>query len=275
MNRLNRYLLPFTSLLILAILLPAEPATAQQEETLYVKIDYFEPLPGMEPDYLELEKEVWKPIHEERLDRGIIRSWTFYQVVAGDEEAGYRFIAVNVFDDFDMIDYFDLPSIMESVFPDKSPDDLMRKTFETRQVVKTEVWRIDGSVLSDGEERVTGNYLTINYFDERDGDEDHVEMELDFWGGIHEQRVARNILDSWAMYTLIYPGGDNRNYTYSTIDYYNTLGDTRVSVGQELARQAHPDLTDEEIQVEFSRTANARSLYKTELWKLIDSVPGD
>ncbi len=256
------------------IMLFSHPVSAQDQdnETLYVKIDYFKAAPGEVGEYESLEREIWKPLHEERYNRGIIKSWNFYQVMAGEPDVPYQYIAVNVFDDFGMIDYFDLEDIMQTVYPDKDPAALMEQTHASREVVRTEIWEINGKVLPDQATGVAGNYLTINYFDARGGSGEHVEMELDFWGRIHETRIDRDILNSWAMYTMVYPGGDARHYTYSTIDYYDSLQDMREPVGAALARIAHPDLSEEDIDEYFSRTGASRSLYKTELWKRIDSV---
>jgi hypothetical protein len=258
-------------LIAFAVQLSVDSAFARQTETLYVKIDYFKPAPENMTAYEQLEREIWKPLHEERYNRGIIKSWNFYQVVAGEPDVPYRYVAVNVFDDFGMIDYFDLEDIMKSVYPDKNPDELMKKTHTSREVVRTEIWEINGKIIPESASRAHGNYLTINYFDARGGSGEHVEKELDFWGRIHETRIERDILNSWAMYTLLYPGGDARHYTYSTIDYYGALSDLREPVGQALAHIAHPDLSDDEISDYFSRTGESRTLYKTELWKRLET----
>lgn len=262
-----RFLMLFVFLIITTL-----PLIAQDTETLYVKIDYFMPAPGQAGEYEELELELWKPLHMERYERGIIKSWNLYQVVAGEPDAPYQYIAINVFDDFSKIDYFDLEDIMQSVYPDKNPAELMQRTRKSREVTNTEIWKITGKITGENTTGTSGNYLTVNYFDSRGGSGEHVEMELDFWGAIHETRIEQNILNSWSMYTMLFPGGDARYYTYGTIDYYNTLEDIMEPVGNALARIAHPDLNDESIEEFFDRTADARSVYKVELWKRLGSV---
>ncbi|MFH1965512.1 MAG: hypothetical protein ABIJ42_08225, partial [Acidobacteriota bacterium] len=198
----------------------------------------------------------------------------FYSVVAGETDVPYNFIAVNVFDDFNKIDYFDLNEIIKSVYPEMDTAEMMEKTRASREVVRTEIWQVNGRIMDDGQQTPGGNYLAINYFDARSGSGEHMEMELDFWGPIHETRIGRDILNSWAMYTLLYPGGDTRQYTYCTIDYHDKLGDLRKTVGMPLARVAHPDLSEEELNDFFARTGQSRTLFKTELWKRLDSIGG-
>jgi len=243
-----------------------------ENETLYLKIDYFKATPGAQAEYLEVELDLWMPLHEERYNWGIIQSWNFYQVMAGEPDITYDFIAVNVFEDFDMIDYFDLEDIISMVYPDKEVRDVMEQTHQSREVIRTEIWEVNARILPDDATMPFGNYLTINYFDSREGSGEHVEMELGFWGPIHETRLEKNILNSWTMYTMLYPGGDARHYTYSTIDYYDSLSDLREPVGAALAAIAHPELTEDEIDNYFARTGDSRSLYKTELWKRLGSI---
>ncbi|MCC5912922.1 MAG: hypothetical protein JJU46_00985 [Balneolaceae bacterium] len=266
----------FSTLLSLSIFILVgafhQPAEAQTDDTLYLKVDYFKATGPQTSEYLEIEQEIWKALHEERLNRGIILSWDFYAVVAGEPYVPYNYVAINVFDDFSKIDYFDLDDIMNEVYPDKSPDELMERTRAAREVVRTEIWQVNGRIMDEGQTTPGGNYLTINYFDARGGSGEHVEMELDFWGRIHETRIDREILNSWAMYTMLYPSGDAAFYTYSTVDYYDELGDLREPVGTALAAIAHPDLSDEELDKYFTRTADSRSVFKTELWKRIDHV---
>lgn len=260
----------FLSLLILLTVSKFTAFAQDSDQTLYLKVDYFKAEGSQISDYLEVEQEIWKTIHQERLDRGIILSWDFYSVVAGEPDVPYNYIAINVFDDFSMIDYFDLEDIMSDVYPDKDPGELMERTRASREVVRTEIWQVNGRIMDEVQTTPGGNYLTINYFDARGGSGEHVEMELDFWGRIHETRIDRDILNSWAMYTMIYPSGDAANYTYSTVDYYDELGDLREPVGLPLAGIAHPDLSEEELDDYFTRTAASRTVFKTELWRRID-----
>lgn len=274
-NLLTSIITIFSTCLVIASQTSSTAYASAAEETLYLKVDYFHAAGSQMSEYLTLELDIWKELHRERYDKGIIRSWDFYSVFSGEPDAPYNFIAVNVFDDFSKIDYFDLESIIREVYPDKDPDALMERTRQAREVVRTEIWQVNGRIMDENQSTPGGDYLTINYFDARGGSGEHAEMELDFWGRIHETRIDRDILNSWAMYTLLYPGGDVRNYTYSTIDYYDRIGDLREPVGMTLARVAHPNLSDEQLDEMFTRTGASRTLYKTEVWKRLGSVgPG-
>jgi hypothetical protein len=270
MIRINKYLFLFS---ISFLFLPDYLHSQQNDgETLYLKVDYFKAEGPQIAEYLDVEFNIWKELHRERYKRGIIKSWDFFSVVTGEPDTPYNYIAINLFDDFSLIDYFDLDDIIQTVYPDMDPIELMDRTRHSREVVRTEIWQVNGRVLDENQLTPGGNYITINYFDSRGGNGEHAEMELDFWGPIHKTRIDRGILNSWGMYSLLYPGGDARHYTYSTIDYYDNLGDLREPVGIPLAQIAHTDLSQSELTDYFNRTGESRTLYKTELWKRIGFV---
>lgn len=260
----------------LLLLCNIQTAISQQNsQSLYLKIDYFKAASANIGEYLHVEQEIWKPIHQERLDRGIILGWSFYAVFTGEPDVPYNYIAVNVFDDFEKIDYYGLNEIVETVYPEKDLSHFYQRTRTAREVVRTEIWQVNGMVQNGNTPLPVGNYITKNFFDARSGTGEHESMELDFWGGIHQLRVEKEILNSWAMYTLYYPAGDARHYTYSTVDYYDRLGHLTIGAGMDLAKEAYPEKNEEELSELFARTGHSRSLYKTEIWKLLDSVGYD
>ncbi len=249
------------------------PVGAQTDEPKYMRVDYIDTRGIIDENdsFLKIEHELWKPIHKERLRQGILLYRGLYHVFAGGPDASYNYVVTTIFDDFGKLDNYRLDEIIANVYPSDDPEEIIKRTKVTRNIVRTEIWQVNGAILPEGATMPGGKYATINFFDARDGSGEHADLEFGFWGRIHELRIDREILNSWAMYTLLYPEGDVRYYTYSTIDYYDELGDLRQPVGMELARIAHPDLTDDELSDYFTRTGEARTVYKTELWKLIDS----
>jgi hypothetical protein len=247
-------------------------AAAPPDDRHYMRIDYIKAVPGGGSDLVKLEREIWEPVHTERLRRGLISYRGLYHVMAGGPDTPYDYVVITIFDDFGKIDDYRLDEIVVEVYPSDEPEEIIRHIKITRNIIRTEIWQVNGAIPPEGAMMPGGKYTTVNFFDARGGSGEHAELEFEFWGPIHELRIERKILNSWAMYTLLFPEGDVRNYTYSTMDYYDLLGDVRQSVGMELARIAHPDLNDGQLSDHFSRTGEARNLYKTELWKLIHSI---
>src|SRR5690625_4556558 len=140
-------------------------------QSLYLKEDYFKAEGSEKSEYLMEEINLWKKHHQEQYNRGIIKSWDFYQVVAEAVDSDYNYVAINVFDDFSMIDYFDLEIIIQSVYPEMDPDELMERTRNSREVIRTEIWEVNGRLMKSGLDFPGGVFMSFNYHDAGDTSE--------------------------------------------------------------------------------------------------------
>jgi hypothetical protein len=79
----------------------AMQVAAQPKSPKYVEIDYMKVEPGKDSDYVRLEKEIWKPLHQQRIKNGQLRSWAVYglRFPFGTEEK-YDYVTVNSYDQF-------------------------------------------------------------------------------------------------------------------------------------------------------------------------------
>jgi len=249
-------------------------AFGDEEKTIYLQIDYLNVTGADAAGFNEMKNNLWKPIHKERVNRGDIISWSLYDALITGPDAyyDYNYVMITETDDFSTLYSAFSKDAMASVHPDKSEGELNQQLRSGYEVVNSEIWRVNGAALPEGADGPRGEYITKNYMDFRGGSGEYASMELDFWKPIHYVRIDQDILNSWVMYTMVKPGGGSRNYTYSTIDYYDDLADIEGSVGMELARIAHPDLTDEELSDFFTRTGASRTAYKTELWRLVQTT---
>ena len=76
-------------------------ASTDTKPAKYFQVDYMKVSPGKEADYLKVEKEMWRPLHQERIKQGLSRSWSLYalQFPSGTGEK-YDYVTVNAFDQF-------------------------------------------------------------------------------------------------------------------------------------------------------------------------------
>lgn len=237
-----------------------QQAKASDGDTItYLQIDYLAVQPADLLDFLELKEEVWKPVQQKRYEEGVITNWSLYEALITGPTASYNFVAVTT------------TRVYAELFG-HDPGLLCTPLRSRYQIVKSEIWRMEGAALPAQATGPKGLYMTKNFMDTRGGSGEHAEMELDFWRPIHHVRIEQDILNSWVMYTLVKPGGSSRRYNYSTIDYYDRLADIEGSVGMELARLAHPDLSDRQRSEFFRRTGASRTAYKTEMWREVMRV---
>ncbi|MDX1531291.1 MAG: hypothetical protein R3362_07180, partial [Rhodothermales bacterium] len=92
---------------------------------------------------LAVERDVWRPIHEERMRRGLLAGWSLYQVLFAPPDASYNYATVNVFTDFAQLDgaasEVEMAEIMAAAHPGADVDALMERTMASREIVHTEV----------------------------------------------------------------------------------------------------------------------------------------
>jgi hypothetical protein len=125
----------------------AAPATqaAQPKSPKYLEIDYMKVEPGKDNDYLRVEQGLWKPLHQQRVKNGDIRSWTLYglRFPSGTSEK-YDYVTVNAFERFAQLEnpYADAAQILDRVHPGIKVADFVQQTESTRKLVRSEVWEL-------------------------------------------------------------------------------------------------------------------------------------
>lgn len=272
MNRTSKFQIAALAMLVLLacpLALPSafSSASAETERTVYLQIDYYSVQPGAAPAFVAMHEELWLPVHEDRVRDGNIIGWSLYDALITGPTVDYDFVAITMTEEFGALYGATDRDLIARVHPQRGTDPLIETMHEGYRVVHSEIWRMNGAALPSGAYAPAGSYITKNYMDARGASGEHEFMELDFWKPIHYVRIDQDILNSWVMYTKVKPGGSSIRYNYSTIDYYDRLSDIEGSVGMELARIAHPELSDEELSDYFARTSASRRAYKTEMWR--------
>jgi len=119
----------------------------------------------------------------------------------------------------------------------------------------------------------TSQYVMVNYMKVDPGREDaYVRIEREIWKPFHQQRVKDGKMRSWSLYEVRFPGGDNREYGYLTVEVYNNIQDAEGSYDDKdamasLLKKTHPDKAVDQYIVQ---TINSRRLVRSEVLKLVD-----
>lgn len=255
-----RYL---TITLLLACALFNVTAAAQDRE-VFVELNYMK---SLTPDYAQIESEIWKPIHQERVRRGDMLDWSLYSVRFGDRSE-YDYVTVNVYesmDDVEGLGAFD--ELVSAVHSDESPDELVLQAVNARQLVRSELWSMVDQVGQD-DDSGPAPYVQIAYMDVPAGGlADYLSVEQDLWKPMHEATLGSGGNIGWALYSLVLPGGTDYPYNYGTANLYRSL-DSGMSFS-EAVEVAHPGTPSALIG---NATAESRDLVKSELWTLVDAT---
>lgn len=251
----------------------AAPALAQAPQTVYVHLTYMKVAPGAEMDYVDLEREVWRPIHEEQRRRGELLNWNLYGVAFAPFETPYDYVAVTAFSDLDYLESDGWEDAFRAVHPDADYDDVIGRTQRAREIIHTEVWALLESATAEGETDLGGQYIAVNFMDvSAEGSAEYLATEREVWAPIHQVRASEGRMRGWGLYSIVFPRGETMNYRFGTADFFDSLADAADGITGGEIRRAHAGTTQEQIDAMMDRTDQARKIYKTEIWEWTDGL---
>lgn len=263
--------------LLLALLLGglAPGALAQSERAVYLLVDYMKVPTGGEAEYVAMEQEIWKPVHEERMRQGLLTNWSLYEVSYTTPDAPYDYVTLNVFDSFEHLEMDPAEDLFAAAHPDGDYDAMMERTMAAREIVHAEVWQLVNTAVSTTETGPPGRYLVVNFMDAPAGaGEEYLAAESDIWKPIHQRRIDSGIMSGWAIYSIVLPRGEAMRYNFGTVDFFNDPNHVVGVIDDATIRASHPAVSEAGIEAMMARTNEARTIYKSDLWTLIDTAAG-
>jgi hypothetical protein len=116
----------------------------------YVRIDYMKVPPGKAGDYVNLERTIYKPLHEQRMKDGIISAWVLSAAtLPGGSERPYEFFTLNAVKKAEQIPRISGgygPEPFAKVHPNANYVANVMKTQELRSIVRSYLMRVVDAV---------------------------------------------------------------------------------------------------------------------------------
>jgi hypothetical protein len=123
----------------------AMQTAVQPKSPKYLEINYMKVEPAKNDDYVRMEKDIWKPLHQHRIKNGQLRSWAMYgmKFPFGTDEK-YDYVTFNAYDQFTQLEdpYGNAAQLLIKLHPNMKPEDLARQTNSARKLVRSEVWEL-------------------------------------------------------------------------------------------------------------------------------------
>lgn len=270
--RTKNYMMRKTMLfaVTMAFVFGALPMTgyAQDEPAIFAVVDFMKVKQGDEGNYVDLEKTVWKPIHQERINQSEIVGWVLYRVHYTGSDDEYNFVTVALFDDPAKLEQTFSVDV-EKVHPGKDLDELFQKTMDSRQLVRQNlIRRVDGVFPEGGPgdfKYIQVNYMKVN----PGGGGSYVDNELTVWKPVHQELINAGTRAGWSLWQGTFPFGTNMPYDFVTVDYFADFSKLGAADTEAAFNKAHSGKDIDEL---FSATTNSRSHVRAELWEVLDSV---
>lgn len=109
----------------------------------YYGMDYMNVTEGRSYDYLMLEDDVARPIHEERIENEQMNGWQVFTLISpGGTEYGYNYATGNFYSTLDDIRYGFTDDAVLNAHPGTDIPELFDLIYRTRNLVRSELWEL-------------------------------------------------------------------------------------------------------------------------------------
>ncbi len=265
----KKNLIKLLNLLTVSLFLFINGVISQEETSFVVSVDYLNV--KSEKEFLDLEKTIYKPLHQLSIENGEKVAWLLYQIIYpyGDDTR-YNYAAVSLFSSaVDALGGSRSNSMktFKTVHPDQDVNEINERTEKARDVVSGQVFElIDEAVY--GPSNPPSEYLSINHMVVSPGKETaYIDMETEVFKPVHKQRIKEGNGRDWMLFRLMYPYGAEFGYSYLTVDAHGSLEQMVTPNTDETWKAAHADISSSEA---IAKISDLRTLKRQETWRLID-----
>lgn len=258
----------FVTLVMIFVLGATSFRSFAQEPNLFVVIECMKVKQSDEAKYLAVEKDIWKPIHQERVKQGKILGWLLYKVHYTAENDEYNYATATIFAD---------PANLENpyegidpakVHPNMNIEEAYKKTVESRDLVKRNLIRRAGFAYPENSPGPAPfKYIEVNYMKSKEGN--YVASANSIWKPIHQEFINSGTRAGWSLWTAVYPRGSEADFQFVTVNYFKDNSQIGAANMVEAFKKAHPD---KHQQTELGKVSATRDIVRVELWEVLDRV---
>jgi hypothetical protein len=224
-------------------------------------------------DYLKVEK-FWKAVHQERIKDGRMTAWLLLKVVNDEKkDIPYNYITLNVYPDMEKVSN---GGPTEEDFANAHGDQISEQEIQAMGVLTQKVNNIIRSDLSTTISSIYSltKYRRANFMKTAPGQRDaFVESRQGFIQPIFS-RMIHDInapMSGWILNELVTPDGAEKEYDFISYDLFKDKADIgRANPNKNYTKLAHPNLSNEEVQVISKKNTGMRKMVKREVWEVVD-----
>ena len=244
---------------------------AQPQPGPYVVVDLFKVAQSKTAAYTKMEKDMWKPIHQQRLKAGEILGWYLYAVDFAGEGSEYNYVTVTVVDKLSRLDNVNYENWIKTVHPKRMVDEFTKTTLDARVLVRSELARRVVAANPPKAPEKPDPMLSINFYNAHSGQE---EAYSNFVSSVLfpvTQELANQGKDSGsAFWEIWYPAGKSAKYNYVFASPQKSWASSEADIGyNEAYKKVNPTLSNAEFRKVL---VGLRDHQKSEVWWLVDYV---
>lgn len=113
------------------------------EPSEFLLFNYMMVNPGKGAEYLTLENDMARPLHEARIEEGRMHSWRTYSLMQpGGLSYKYNFATADHFTELNDIEFGFTNELIKSVMPGTDINEMFDAIYATRDIIKSETWQL-------------------------------------------------------------------------------------------------------------------------------------
>jgi len=271
-KKYNYFLKTFFLFIFSTVILCAFPMLSHAQENntpLFALVECMKVKPENEGKYLEIEKNIWKPLHIERARQGNIAGWFLYKVRFTGTDDAYNYVTVTLFSNPANIEDPWKNIDPAKVLPGKDLDAALKETGESRDMVSSILINRQASVYPDGGPG-DFKYIQLDFMKVKpEKESEYWDVETSVWKPVHQEFIKAGSRVGWSLWGRVFPSGAELDYQYVTVNYMANWSKIGVADYNDAFAKAHAGKNLDDL---FAKTNASRVLVKSELWEVIDKA---
>lgn len=245
-------------------------ATAHAQ--LIAMVDYMKVPEGGDAEYLKVEQEIWKPMHQEWVNQGKMAGWYLWSIpYPGGTNAEYHYATVRIYTDLKQIEapMTDMEGVFKKVHPGMDANKAFERTLASRDLVKTYAFS-NWAGFHDTTQTEDSKYITVVYFKiPMKNWEAYQEMERKYYHPTHKAEMEAGCRSGWEGWQLQRPFGMDQPFQFVAVDYYKDWNQYIKPKPEDLYKKALPEADLKRRNQVFYDTAE---LVNLEEWRFVDGT---
>ncbi len=246
-----------------SLFLAAFSVPVRAQNRTIVVLDYMKVKPGRAADYVRMEREVFKPMQQERVRLGNHESWRLYGVrFPGGTEAEYGYVTMAIMSDLGKLQLRNQGVDRKKIWPNYKPEDIGEMVRSNREMIRRDVFSVDHSTKRwNGPD---GKHLRIHFIRSEPGKAaEHDEAEGKYWLPLHQDLEDKGAFAGWMFGRLRIPIQSERPYNSVAINFFKEWAQA-----EDHYAKGAPKLRD----AAFGSMSGLGHHTHVEFWSLIDQT---
>ncbi|WP_319480869.1 hypothetical protein [uncultured Draconibacterium sp.] len=216
-------------LAVLMLLCTVTLFAQEEDQPLYILLEFMSVSDDMNGDYQEVE-QFWSKIHQQRVADNNIIGWDLWAMNPGGSEQGSQYFTVTLFSSmaamFEGIPGGKFDEYLQKAYPnlsDNERDEIMEKTVKSRDMAH-QVYCKEINTTSGDFDMELGTVLVMDVMKQEHNSYEKVENEI--FKPWHQQMVDDGKKGAWGLLRIILPAGNEAlasHITYSMYKDYSQL----------------------------------------------------